>query len=276
MTLANKPLEELSPEIEKIVDETCANFRADLKRIMREKVQPGSLSYEEQLKLMGNLLAWQRRAIAAEAKLAENAEVEAAIAAKAEPDYEAWRPALDAYLSTVGAGYFPAKPEMSVAEKAIIRGIIAALPLAPAEPVDDAWIEQTVRGIATQRGVTGASNLVSIRSDDYRRDLEAAIRATLARCARWPEPKPEPPVRSTAVPADVVPEWLEDLALQVAHAHPEPEWIDWQGGECPVPVGTDVVIQFPGGGTLSGDAGLFEWGSGAGRVRRYRILGAAS
>lgn len=155
----------------------------------------------------------------------ELAETEAAIAAKAsEPD---WTPAVKAYCEVTGLPYAenapyvrkgliaalplaPAAPDRGVKAfaRAVLHGnqehqdwLIAAAdawvagePLpkiapethAPAEPVDDAWVEKTAREIATRRGITGASNLVPIRADEYRNDLVDAICLALARCTRWP------------------------------------------------------------------------------------------
>lgn len=66
----------------------------------------------------------------------------------------------------------------------------AALPLAPIAHggMGEAETEALAQTIAIRRGVTGASNLVSIRADDYRNDLVDAICATLSRVpvAAWP------------------------------------------------------------------------------------------
>jgi hypothetical protein len=69
------------------------------------------------------------------------AEAQAALAAKeVEPDYEAWRPALQAFC--VEASYASPRHVFDEHEKCLVRGLIAALPLAPAEPVaapQDHW-----------------------------------------------------------------------------------------------------------------------------------------
>lgn len=88
-----------------------------------------------------------------------------------------------------------------------------------------------------------------------KRALGAAIRATLARVpvAAWPEPKPEP------------------------------EWIEWHGGECPVPAGTRTKYKL----RLHGEMGwtstpeLLRWQHSEDSeslhrndITAYRILGA--
>ena len=74
------------------------------------------------------------------------------------------------------------------------------------------------------------------------------LRATLSRApvAAWPEPKPEP------------------------------EWIDWSGGECPVPAGLRTELSFRCGDTSivnSPEHGCWQHLSQAYDVVRYRILG---
>jgi len=100
------------------------------------------------------------------------AEVQAALAAK---DDEPWQAASTAFWDE-----YTRHPGAAGSTRVALQ---AALRLAPAEPVD---VEALTREVAAKRGITGASNLVSIRADDYRSDLEAAIRATLSRGARWP------------------------------------------------------------------------------------------
>jgi hypothetical protein len=66
-------------------------------------------------------------------------------------------------------------------------------------------------------------------------------------------------------------------------AKTEPEWIDWHGGECPVPAGTRVEVRFRRGNTLKGPAEY--WGSpgscwkhggdSMADIIAYRILGGA-
>jgi hypothetical protein len=65
--------------------------------------------------------------------LAQRAEIDAKLAAlDAEPDWEAWRAALDAfYAANVYDGCLSASP-LDDSDKVNIRGLIAALPLAPA------------------------------------------------------------------------------------------------------------------------------------------------
>jgi hypothetical protein len=67
-----------------------------------------------------------------ETLLAEIAERQARLAEiDAEPDYEAWRPAHEAYFSTFHNGYRGYIGPLDHWDKARIRGLIAALPKAP-------------------------------------------------------------------------------------------------------------------------------------------------
>jgi hypothetical protein len=108
-------------------------------------------------------------------------EIRAAIAAKAEPDYEAWRPALERFYAYAQEGDLGAVP-LDYDDIANIKGLIAALPLAPAEPVDDAWIERTARQCSYAVSEAGHNP-----DNELFECAKAAIRATLARCARWPD-----------------------------------------------------------------------------------------
>jgi hypothetical protein len=66
-----------------------------------------------------------------EALLAEIAERQARLAEiDAEPDYEAWRPALEAYFDIASCGDYASTP-LDYEDKRCIRGLIAALPKAP-------------------------------------------------------------------------------------------------------------------------------------------------
>jgi hypothetical protein len=68
-------------------------------------------------------------------------------------------------------------PELNVALAALRRGM--ELASAPAEPVDEAWIERTVRECADKALCSPAGSWVH-------KAAYAAIRATLSRSARWP------------------------------------------------------------------------------------------
>jgi hypothetical protein len=66
-----------------------------------------------------------------ETLLAEIAEKQARLAEiDAEPDYEAWRPALQAYFDIASCGDYASAP-LDYEDKRCIRGLIAALPKAP-------------------------------------------------------------------------------------------------------------------------------------------------
>lgn len=68
-------------------------------------------------------------------------------------------------------------------------------------------------------------------------------------------------------------------------AEPEPTepdadgWIEWAGGECPIPVGTLVDAQYANGGLEKCFAGELRWdwqfdGKGGGDIVRYRVVEA--
>jgi hypothetical protein len=137
---------------------------------------------------------------------AEIEALQAALAAmEAEPDYEAWRPALSAFYK--GCGRTGQPPDvLARVYKEHIDGLIAALPLAPAGPVDEAWIERTAREI-TQNGDLWATP----------RDLAIlAIRATLNRGARWPgdDELREMAARVSGEAEDGA--WTSDVCLEMA------------------------------------------------------------
>ncbi len=121
--------------------------------------------------------------------LAEKARIEAELAKlDAETDWEAWRPALEAFYSLTEAGELAATP-FDEEDKDTVRRLIAAAPLMPRDAgMSEEEIGLLAREFAANRGMNGASNLVAIRSDDYRRDLSNAIRETLKRApqVRWP------------------------------------------------------------------------------------------
>jgi hypothetical protein len=98
---------------------------------------------------------------------------EAAALRAREPDYEAWQPAAQAFWQGAYPGHDTMHP---VTEAEVVRGLIAALPLAPAEPVDDAWVEATARAMFKEYGGY---------HDTYEM-IEEVVRATLQRGARWP------------------------------------------------------------------------------------------
>lgn len=60
----------------------------------------------------------------------------------------------------------------------------------------------------------------------------------------------------------------------------EPEWIDWHGGECPVPAGTWVEVRLRAGVTDIDAADNYSWwqtgGAAPWHVIAYRILGEQS
>jgi hypothetical protein len=113
----------------------------------------------------------QLRAEIAEREAANERDRVALAAMEAEPDYEAWRPALEAYCK--GGDWNDASNPMDALDERRIRGLIAALPLAPAEPVD-----------------FDVEALARLSRDQFPRSpYDAAlfaIRATLNRDAWWP------------------------------------------------------------------------------------------
>ncbi len=55
---------------------------------------------------------------------------------------------------------------------------------------------------------------------------------------------------------------------------PDSPWVDWNGGTCPVPDKTRVVVSIKGGGIICGPARGFEWDiwSSESDIIAYRIL----
>jgi hypothetical protein len=108
---------------------------------------------------------------------AERDALEAALNVKAEPDWEAWRPAADAFFRAYCGHTDYAHGVFRDAAKALQ----AALPLAPAEPVDE---------VESVRQACIAYNLVMDAQKETERNQPAAMRAAIAtlahRGARWP------------------------------------------------------------------------------------------
>lgn len=109
---------------------------------------------------------------------AQIAQDEAAIAAKkaelAALDVDPWDAAVGRYMDAADVPHAD--------RLAVKRGLIAALPLAPADPVDEEWIEATAREVINtvmaSRYLTGSMSSVSKQA------AILAIRATLNRGAR--------------------------------------------------------------------------------------------
>jgi hypothetical protein len=224
-------------------------------------------------------------------------------AMEAEPDYEAWRPALNAYYAGYGLRATAEIPfdeadksairglqaALDEADESAIRGLQAALPLAPADPVDEAWIERTARE-AVREGednCDASPTFSKAAAYDYAKaSARAAIRATLNRGARWPseaelrrmENQCASDTRRSLGHANAA---AREMARRLRayqtgdHAKPEPEWIDWHGGECPVPAGKCVTIETHSGARADGIASGFDWHA-FNHIRRYRILGDAA
>jgi hypothetical protein len=109
------------------------------------------------------------------------AELQAQLAAMdAEPDWEAWRPALNTFLQATG---WKAGP--SWVDEKRIRGLIAALPLAPRAAMDDAAVEALARSVVANY----YPDLPVGKLPGYDVSVaQSAIRATLSRvpAAAWP------------------------------------------------------------------------------------------
>ena len=106
------------------------------------------------------------------AKLAEVAAIDAKIAAAKEPDWEAWRPALQKYYNESGLGFHV---DLGAVDKRRIRALIAAAPLMPVTAMTD-------------EHVTTLRTHLDLGTFYKHPNVEAAIRATLARgpVAAWP------------------------------------------------------------------------------------------
>lgn len=118
------------------------------------------------------------------AKLAEVAAIDAQIAAAKEPDWEAWRPFLQAYYDATGVG---ARADLDIFDKNRIRAFIAAAPLMPVTAMTEAEIEALARKCADDVAIVGCGPS-TWQHDTALRASRRAIRATLARgpVAAWP------------------------------------------------------------------------------------------
>lgn len=105
------------------------------------------------------------------------------------------------------------------------------------------------------------------------RDIVRALpeAGTLLRASDWPEismPVIAEPNRAIGEALDRI-DRAVDGAKQAAAG-----WIEWNGGERPVPIGTKVDAKFPDGGMARcTDASLLFWGrqNGIGEIIAYRV-----
>jgi len=187
-------------------------------------------------------------------------------------------------------------------DKLLIKQLIAAAPLMPVNAMTEAEIEELARQIEQDGSLWASPRELAL----------AAIRATLARgpVAAWPgeDWRNEtalniadgyfPPNRVSA--SSAAREMFDRLhahltggapkpgggdgartaaILDEARNHAEPEWIDWHGGECPVPAGTRVEVRFRDGLPITRLANELSWqhyARSAGNIIAYRILGDAA
>jgi hypothetical protein len=120
--------------------------------------------------------------------LAEKARIEAELAKlDAEPDWEAWRPAVGAYYAAANWRSKPkAKPD--ILDKRVMAGLIAAAPLMPRDAgMTDAAIEELRDVFSIAYHKTAPDNAVLWHNGVE--DGIRAIRETLKRAplVRWPE-----------------------------------------------------------------------------------------
>jgi hypothetical protein len=101
-----------------------------------------------------------------ETLLAEIAEKQARIAEiDAEPDYEAWRPALQAFCLTLWGESYKVSDPLDKFDKERIRGLIAALPKAPpmgeCQPRWPSYLQVEALARRVEGGVTNRVRLVA-------------------------------------------------------------------------------------------------------------------
>jgi hypothetical protein len=144
----------------------------------------------------------------------------------AERDYEAWRPALQAYMKAAGWPDLTCDP-LDETDKATIRGLIAAFAKAP--PMGERQPEVCV-------------------TEEQSASLHKAMVAS-----------------------------FDDVAMPIIPPMGEAEWIEWHGGNCPLPKKTMIEVRFRDGGTARAWAGhwysswlAFERGPA---IIAYRIVG---
>jgi len=163
------------------------------------------------------------------ARLAEvAAEFDAKIAAAREPDWDA---AIDAYFKAISQVWdFPIP--MDRVDRAVMRaGFKAAAPLMPVNAMTEAEIEALTAEVTAQ---VWKSRFDMDLGPLLHQAAKLAIRATLAR---------GPVAAPTEAEAPVT----------------ERPWIDWHGGECPVPAGTRVEVRFRDEATGEYEAAGLDW-----------------
>lgn len=69
---------------------------------------------------------------------------------------------------------------------------------------------------------------------------------------------------------------IANKAIEIALAEQQP-WLNWRGGECPVPEGVMVEVTYRSGATDKGEGIGQAWGlyNNAGDIIEYRITGIA-
>jgi hypothetical protein len=225
---------------------------------------------------------------------AEIAEREAALAAmEAEPDtllqrYDAAVAksySLGGYHTGHGLGKVAShreRCEQAEEVKKLRAELVEALAPRQAEAMDEAWVERTAQECARNLRKKGQDGCLIIGQE--LEAARAAIRATLKRAPRWPgDAELREMVNRVGIEQHYsVKEGAWEMARRLREwqtggaAKPEPEWIDWHGGECPVPAGTrvEVEIRLDGSKAFKDTAGELLWGEhGNASIKRYRILG---
>lgn len=92
--------------------------------------------------------------------------------------------------------------------------------------------------------------------------------------AKWNEPvalRPAPPFMVADDPFDDQVARPRTAGEELA---PEPDWIEWDGGECPVPEDACVDVRFRGGDTDERSrAGMWSWNTGCNNydIIAYRL-----
>jgi hypothetical protein len=151
-----------------------------------------------------------------ETLLAEIAEKQARLAElDAEPDYEAWRPALEAYYMRDGKKDLTSYP-LDEFDKTTIRGLIAAFAKAP--PMGSVMTDAEIEALAREclGGVLWAGELFTTRGH-FKVNQEKALanlRKTLSRVQpRWPS---EEELREMAASVAGFADTRKEVALRMA------------------------------------------------------------
>lgn len=190
---------------------------------------------------------------------AANVRLRKQIAAMASvPNLEAWRPALCALYGD--GGTTPALPfdETDIRYIGRLKAAFALAPLSPRGMGEDHALCHaegcSLVNIPYQLASCGCLSRVPVAGWPGEDELEAMAREV----AHYILDEGGRDYDAARLAAHEMARRLKARIL-LANPPPEPEWVIWHGGECPVPAGSEVETKQGNGYTAKGRAAIFDW-----------------